>query len=85
MNHPEATTVERFADELDLAQFRIDQVTELAIAAIRKHSSRAVGRQCCIDCGDLIPAKRLRYIPSATRCTPCQEREECHGTRVSRN
>ena len=77
--------MERFADELDLAQFRIDQVTELAIAAIRKHSSLAVGRQFCIDCGDLIAAKRLRYIPSATRCTPCQERKECHGTQVSRN
>lgn len=75
--------MERFADELDLAQSRIDQVTELAIAAIRKHSSLAVGRQSCIDCGDVISVKRLSYIPNATRCTPCQERKECRGTRVS--
>jgi len=77
--------VERFADELDLAQFRIDQVTELAIAAIRKHAGLAVGRESCRDCGDVIPAKRLRYVPNATRCAPCQALEERHATRVSRN
>ena len=77
--------MERFADELDLAQFRIDQVTELAIAAIRKNSGLAVGRQSCRDCGDVIPAKRLRYVPNATRCAPCQDQQEHRGTRVSRN
>jgi phage/conjugal plasmid C-4 type zinc finger TraR family protein len=80
--------VERFADELDLAQFRIDQVTELAIAAIRNHSSLAVGREFCRDCGDVIPAKRLRCVPNATRCAPCQELQELQegrGTRRSRN
>jgi len=77
--------VERFADELDLAQFRIDQVTELAIAAIRKHASVAVGRESCRDCGDVIPATRLRYVPNATRCAPCQEQQERQGPRVARN
>lgn len=77
--------MERFADELDLAQFRIDQVTELAIAAIRKSSRLAVGRKSCLDCGDMIPAKRLQHVPNAARCAPCQDHEERHGTRFSRS
>jgi phage/conjugal plasmid C-4 type zinc finger TraR family protein len=68
--------LERFADELDLAQFRIDQVTELAIAEIRKRSNLVTGRQHCLDCGEKIPAQRLAHVPSATRCAPCQERQE---------
>jgi len=73
---PETATLERFADELDLAQCRIDQVTELAIAAIRARTSRAPGRETCLDCGCEIPAKRLMHVPNATRCTRCQERHE---------
>lgn len=68
--------MERFADELDLAQYRIDQVAELAIATIRKHSRTVAGRQYCIDCGDKIPSRRLAHVPYATRCVPCQERQE---------
>lgn len=76
--------MERFADDLDLAQFRLDQVTELAIAAIRRNSRPADGRKSCLDCGDMIPVMRLRYVPSATRCAHCQDRDERHATRVSR-
>lgn len=72
--------MERFADELDLAQFRIDQVTELAIAEIRKRSSLVKGRQHCLDCGEKIPAQRLVHVPSATRCAPCQDRQERRKT-----
>lgn len=72
--------MERFADQLDLAQFRIDQVTELAIAAIRKQSDLTTGREYCIDCGDSIPAKRLVYVPNATRCASCQDYQERRGT-----
>lgn len=68
--------MERFADELDLAQYRIDQVAELAIAAMRKRSRPATGREYCIDCGDKIPSRRLAHVPHATRCVPCQERQE---------
>lgn len=72
--------MERFADELDLAQSRIDQVTELAIAEIRKRATLAKGRQHCIDCGCKIPANRLAHVPHATRCAPCQDRQERRGS-----
>ncbi len=68
--------MERFADDIDLAQSPIDQVTELAIAEIRKRSSLPTGRQYCLDCGDKIPDKRLVHVPNAARCAPCQERHE---------
>ena len=68
--------LERFADELDLVQFHMDQVTELAITAIRQGSGLAAGREYCLDCDCRIPAKRLVHMPSATRCVPCQDRQE---------
>jgi phage/conjugal plasmid C-4 type zinc finger TraR family protein len=77
--------LERFADQLDLAQFRIDQVTELAIAAIRKQSGLTAGRESCIDCGDSIPPKRLLYVPNAIRCASCQDQQERQGTQRSAN
>ncbi len=77
--------MERFADELDLAQCRIDQVTELAVAAIRRHAGVTVGRQSCIDCDDTIPAKRLVYVPNATRCASCQDDHERRGSKWSAN
>ncbi|WP_295389318.1 TraR/DksA C4-type zinc finger protein [uncultured Thiodictyon sp.] len=75
--------MERFADELDLAQFRIDQVTELAIAAIRKHAGLTVGREYCIDCGERIPDQRLVVVPTATRCAVCQDDEERQASTLS--
>ncbi|HSB80939.1 MAG TPA: TraR/DksA family transcriptional regulator [Candidatus Methylomirabilis sp.] len=30
----------------------------------------------CIDCGEPIPSPRLRALPFALRCLPCQERYE---------
>jgi hypothetical protein len=74
-----AGTLERFADDLDLTQFRIDQLTALAVAAMRDQASRVAGREHCLDCGDMIPAKRLICVPNATRCAPCQDREERLG------
>jgi DnaK suppressor protein len=38
----------------------------------------------CEDCGKEIPVKRLQLMPSATRCTQCQELEE-QAARNSRN
>ncbi|WP_296811949.1 TraR/DksA C4-type zinc finger protein, partial [Thiocapsa sp.] len=63
--------MERFADELDLTQFRIDQLTELAVAAMRDQASLISGRDHCLDCGDIIPEKRLIYVPNASRSAPC--------------
>lgn len=70
------TRVERFADDLDLAQFRSDQLTELAIAARRIHQSTHAGWEYCLECGSKIPELRLHHVPSALRCRPCQEEHE---------
>jgi DnaK suppressor protein len=34
----------------------------------------------CLACGDPIPAKRLRAVPWARYCVPCQEREASSPT-----
>jgi phage/conjugal plasmid C-4 type zinc finger TraR family protein len=74
--------LERFADELDLAQFRIDQATELAIAELRARAHSGPGRHHCIDCACKIPPKRLALVPNATRCATCQAQQEgLHGKR----
>ncbi len=68
--------VERFADELDLAQYHAERWTELAIAALRHHTEVSAGRTDCVDCGDTIPLERLTQVPHASRCTRCQDRHE---------
>jgi phage/conjugal plasmid C-4 type zinc finger TraR family protein len=75
--------MERFADEIDLAQVRADQLTELAVAAIRKRSEIGEGREFCLDCGCRIPDQRLRHVHNATRCTSCQEQNEAINRRLS--
>jgi phage/conjugal plasmid C-4 type zinc finger TraR family protein len=35
-------------------------------------------RDTCVECGDVIPIMRLQILPLATRCTPCQARQEQH-------
>jgi phage/conjugal plasmid C-4 type zinc finger TraR family protein len=72
----EVTAVERFADELDLAQHRAQEMTEHAIASIRRRAEIGPGRQDCLDCGDRIPTDRLAKVPNACRCTPCQDHHE---------
>ena len=37
------------------------------------------GNGVCCDCGELIDARRLRALPSAIRCLPCQGRLERVG------
>jgi len=76
-------TVERFADEIDLAQFRSDQLTELAVAEIRNRSEIGEGREFCLDCGCRIPDQRLRHVRSATRCPPCQDSYKARNRRLS--
>lgn len=68
--------MERFADELDLAQYQTDLMTMAAIAAIRRQFDADTGRKDCLDCGAPIPQARLQHVPGAHRCTLCQERHE---------
>lgn len=68
--------MERFADELDLAQVRSDELTQWTIAAIRRRINDGVGRMDCQDCGEPVPSERLHHVPNAIRCAPCQEQQE---------
>ncbi|MBK1621167.1 hypothetical protein CKO42_22660 [Lamprobacter modestohalophilus] len=77
--------MERFADELDLAQYQTDLLTTSAIAAIRQQITAEPGREHCLDCGAPIPLARLRQVPSATRCTLCQEDHEAQISRHRRH
>jgi phage/conjugal plasmid C-4 type zinc finger TraR family protein len=72
----EGDGLERFADELDLAQFRIEQATALAIAELRERANSGSGRHTCMDCACRIPPKRLALVPNATRCAACQATQE---------
>lgn len=33
----------------------------------------------CVDCGAAIPSARLKAVPFAVRCVPCQEAEEAQA------
>jgi len=76
--------MERFADELDLAQYQTDTMTALAIAAVRGRfdantdadADADAGRRDCSDCGEAIPQARLQQVPGTHRCVLCQERHE---------
>lgn len=68
--------MERFADNLDLAQYQTDLLTMSAIAAIRQQLNADAGRKDCQDCGAPIPQARLLRVPGARRCTLCQEHHE---------
>lgn len=73
--------MERFADELDLAQYQTDLLTTTAIAAVREQMAVANGRDHCIDCGEPIPLARLQQVPGAIRCTHCQAHQEMQRSR----
>jgi len=68
--------LERFADELDLAQARTDLAVEMAVAEICKQAREGEGRRDCCDCRRPIPPARLLCVPNAQRCALCQERHE---------
>ena len=72
----EASHLQRFADQIDLAQYHIDQATEIAIAQVLNQTRQSEGRQECVDCGGQIPVARLAHVPNARRCTECQHLHE---------
>lgn len=68
------------ADIVDLAQRREAEMLEeahrrraIAVARQMMHGQRIEGgRVICADCGEPIPAGRLRAQPHAVRCLGCQ-------------
>lgn len=62
-------------DDADLAQPRIERERDQAIAAIRA-LTQGDGQDDCISCADPIEEARRKAVPSARRCTTCQEAAE---------
>ena len=51
----------------------ISRVNSLGLALDRIANDDYV---VCVACGEPIPQKRLRAVPDAVRCLPCQQRAE---------
>jgi phage/conjugal plasmid C-4 type zinc finger TraR family protein len=68
--------MQRFADELDLAQMQTELNNQLHIAVVRNDLYGGRGASHCVDCGDPIPAARRYHVPNACRCIACQSDEE---------
>lgn len=77
--------MERYADELDMAQAHTEREIQLRIDAIQRHANAGLGRRFCIDCGGTIPESRRRHVPNAKRCADCQEEMERSGSPVRRS
>ncbi len=73
-------------DFADAAQATEEEIVEVATLERRRHllaqvdealCRLAAGRYgVCVECGERIPVARLRALPFAVRCCPCQERFE---------
>ncbi|MEZ8102132.1 TraR/DksA C4-type zinc finger protein [Vibrio bivalvicida] len=72
-------------DQFDRAQAREQSDREDAIAHQLSQAARCRleqpaededGNRHCLSCGVLIPPKRIKAMPRATRCVSCQSRKE---------
>ena len=62
-------------EDLDFTLVQMQaQMLEHIVAALARFQAGDYG--ICHDCGEEIPEKRLRALPFATRCVPCQESVE---------
>jgi DnaK suppressor protein len=59
--------------DLELIDRHVDEARDIE-AALARIENGSYGE--CPDCGEDIPAARLRAFPTAKRCRPCQERYE---------
>ncbi len=82
---PDPVDVAREIEEEQVWLAVLDQSRESQVQvdeAMRLLAEGRYGR--CIDCGQAIPAGRLRALPFALRCLPCQERREAYEARQKR-
>ena len=77
--------MEKFADELDMAQAHTEREIQMRIDAIQHHANTGIGRVLCIDCGNMIPESRRKHVPNAKRCSACQEALEQSQAPVRRS
>jgi DnaK suppressor protein len=73
-HHPAEAATDADLRERDLReQLRWRQREERLRAALAAIEAGTYG--VCVDCGDEIPEGRLRALPDAVRCVPCQRIE----------
>jgi DnaK suppressor protein len=71
----EEQSVADFVQDVELALVQMKSETLARIdEAVRRLEDGTYGR--CLDCGAEIPEARLRALPFAACCLPCQESEE---------
>lgn len=79
-HHPAEAASDATLREQELReQLRLRQRQEALQAALVAIEDGTYG--LCADCGDPIPEGRLRRLPDATRCVPCQSRADRRGGR----
>lgn len=75
------------ADIADMAAHHADAALAIALSAHAEQAETGEQRRSvtgdviCVDCYEVIPAKRLHAKPDARRCIFCQR--EFDGTRIS--
>jgi DnaK suppressor protein len=62
---------------LEMAQRLTEAEIEQGIARVRQGHGESPeyndqGERICIDCGIVIPAKRIEIVPNVVRCVDCQ-------------
>jgi phage/conjugal plasmid C-4 type zinc finger TraR family protein len=81
-NLGESGELDRSSDPLDEGTQLAERERAYALAAIRQRSQsteppddetdeHGVYHRYCLQCGDEIPAARLKSVPFAVRCVPC--------------
>lgn len=67
-------------DEIDRAQAHEQQMRDAALDAHRRRHQEPPlilgGQRVCASCHKTLDKRRLKAVPFATRCAPCQEIHE---------
>ncbi len=73
-------------DDLEVSDADIQEDIELALLQMRAETVTRIDEALagldagqygsCVECGGEIPERRLRALPFAVRCQPCEERRE---------
>lgn len=66
--------------EIETSEAMVEREREAAIARARSELA-TVPSDDCVDCGELIAARRRAAMPFARRCTRCQSNREAQDKR----
>ncbi|KGQ29191.1 hypothetical protein JP32_11720 [Gallibacterium anatis] len=63
-------------DLADIAQQRDERAYQQLLKQRKEVDVDLTLERFCVDCGELIPAKRLQVVPHCCRCVHCQAKVE---------